>query len=280
MGRGPRIEYSGAIYHVIQRGNNREYIYEQHRWKRALLDEIIKSVDVDQMELFAFVIMGNHYHLALRTGEIPLSKMMHRINSNFGRYYNRDRGRTGSVFEGRYKAYLIQDESYLLSVIRYIHRNPVRAAICPTVDEYIWSSDQAYRGFNYNFVRTDVLLSILGSKTDQAKLEYNRLMGLDDDYVEPIVKYLGTEEFWFQKQPYKSEVKIQRADLSEILQSSGACPEDVQLIKCGCKQKNLMVYKRDFVQRAFASGYSLEEIGKHISISGVAAGKLLRKLES
>lgn len=280
MGRGPRIEYEGAIYHVIQRGNNREYIYEQHRWKRALLDEIAKSVDVDQMELFAFVIMGNHYHLALRTREIPLSKMMHRINSNFGRYYNRDRGRTGSVFEGRYKAYLIQDESYLLSVIRYIHRNPVRAAICPTVDAYAWSSDQAYRGHDYNFVRTDVLLSILGSNANQSKQEYNSLMGLDDDYDEPITRYLGTEEFWSQKQPYKPEPKIQKANLEVILQSSGAHAEDITLIKCGCKQKNLMVYKRDYVQRAFASGYSLEEIGKHIAISGVAAGKLMRKLES
>ncbi len=136
MGRGPRIEYEGAIYHVIQRGTNREYIFAEHRWKKNLLQEIIKSIEVDQMDLFAFVIMGIHYHLALRTAHTPLSKIMHRMNSNFGRYYNRDRSRTGSVFEGRYKAFPIENENYLLSVIRYIHRNPVRAGICSSVDEY------------------------------------------------------------------------------------------------------------------------------------------------
>ncbi|NLV16653.1 MAG: hypothetical protein GXY50_05540, partial [Syntrophomonadaceae bacterium] len=273
-----RIEYEGAIYHVIQRGNNREYIFEEHRWKKNLLQEITKSIEVDQMELFAFVIMGNHYHLALRTDQIPLSKIMHRINSNFSRYYNRDRGRTGSVFEGRYKAFPIENENYLLSVIRYIHRNPVRASICSSIDEYSWSSDQAYRGRDFSFVRTDVLLSILGSNPNQAKLEYNRLMGLEDDYDENAIKYLGTEEFWSQK-TYKPVPKAKKKDLETILLESGADENSIRLIKNGCKQRDLMVYKRDFVQRAFAAGYSMEEIGKHISISGVAVGKILRKLE-
>ncbi len=279
LGRGPRIEYEGAIYHVIQRGTNREYIFDEHRWKKNLLQEIIKSIEVDQMDLFAFVIMGNHYHLAIRTAQTPLSKIMHRINSNFGRYYNQDRGRTGSVFEGRYKAFLIENEKYLLSVIRYIHRNPVRAAICSSVDGYSWSSDQAYRGKDYSFVRTDILLSILGSNREQARLEYNRLMGLDDDYDENEIKYLGTEEFWAQKS-YKPEPKVEKKDLESILLESVADRNSICLIKNGCKQRNVMVYKRDFVQRAFAAGYSMEEIGKYISISGVAVGKILRKLES
>ncbi len=279
LGRGPRIEYEGAIYHVIQRGTNREYIFEEHRWKKNLLQEIIKSIEVDQMDLFAFVIMGNHYHLALRTEKTALSKIMHRINSNFGRYYNRDRGRTGSVFEGRYKAFPIENENYLLSVIRYIHRNPVRAAICSSVDEYSWSSDQAYRGKGFGFVHTDVLLSILASNRDQAKHEYNRLMGLEDDYDENAIKYLGTEEFWSQK-TYKPEPKVEKKDLETLLLESVADANGISLIKKGSKQRALMEYKRDFVQRAFASGYSMEEIGKYIAISGVAVGKILRKLES
>lgn len=279
LGRGPRIEYEGAIYHVIQRGTNREYIFNEHRWKKNLLQEIIKSIEVDEMELFAFVIMGNHYHLALRTEQTPLSKIMHRINSNFGRYYNRDRSRTGSVFEGRYKAFPIENENYLLSVIRYIHRNPVRASICSSVEEYSWSSDQAYRGRGFHFVRTDVLFSILSSNPNRAKLEYNRLMRLKDDYDESAIKYLGSEEFWLQK-TYKPEAKAGKKSLETILLESGADANSIGLIKNGSKQRDLMEYKRDYIQRAFAAGYSMEEIGKHISISGVAVGKILRKLES
>lgn len=279
VGRRPRIEYDGAIYHVIQRGNNREYIFDEHRWKRKILEEIMKSIALDHMELFAFVIMGNHYHLALRTGEPSLSKIMHRINGNFGKYYNRDRVRSGPFFEGRYKAFLIEDESYLLTVIRYIHRNPVRAGICSTVDAYNWSSDQAYRAKDYDFVSTNVLMSILGSRPDQSYFEYNRLMGLDDDYDEHQLKYVGTEEFWSLKQNHKQAEAAIKEDLEIILHKSGATRQEIMLIKSGCKQKELMVYKRSFVQNAVTAGYTMEEIGKHISISGVAVGKLMRKLE-
>lgn len=280
MGRAPRIEYEGAIYHVIQRGNNREYIFDEPRWKKHLLEKIIKSIEVDQMDLFAFVIMNNHYHLALRTNKQPLSKIMHRINGNFGRYYNRDRGRTGPVFESRYKAFPIENESYLLTTIRYIHRNPVRAKICSTVDGYTWSSDRAYRLLDYNFVCTDVLMSLLGTRPDQSILEYNHMMGIEDDFDESTVKYLGSDEFWFAKCPDDVNTfkeKIEKIDLETILTESGANPKQIQLIKAGCKNQDLMFYKRNFAQKAFASGYTMEEIGKHISISGVAVGKLLRK---
>jgi hypothetical protein len=104
-------------------------------------------------------------------------------------------------------------------------------------------------------------------------------MGLDDDYDENAIKYLGTEEFWLQK-TYKPEPKVEKKSLETILFESGANANSMLLIKNGSKQRNLMVYKRDFVQRAFAAGYSMDEIGKHISISGVAVGKILRKLES
>ena len=170
MGRGPRIEYAGAIYHVIQRGNNREYIFEEHRWKKNLLQEIIKSIEVDEMELFAFVIMGNHYHLALRTEQTPLSKIMHRINSNFSRYYNRDRSRTGSVFEGRYKAFPIENENYLLSVIRYIHRNPQNYL------DYDWSSlDYWLDNKHADWMCTQRLNSMTAG-------EYLRFITDDNDY--------------------------------------------------------------------------------------------------
>lgn len=139
MGRKPRVEYAGAIYHVIQRGNNREYIFDTDEDKLFLLKEIERRKASAGFKIYGYVMMGNHYHLILQMGDEPLSNLMHLINSSYGRYYNRKRAHTGHVFEGRYKAIPIQSEQYLLAVIRYVHRNPVLAGICRQVNQYKWS---------------------------------------------------------------------------------------------------------------------------------------------
>lgn len=280
MGRRPRVEYEGAIYHVIQRGNNREHIFANYGCKQFILELIEKSVKVDQVDLFAFVIMNNHYHLALRTGEEPISKIMHRMNSNYGRFYNREMGRSGPVFEGRYKALPIENENYLLTVIRYIHRNPVHAGLCNTIDEYNWSSDRAYQGKQYNFVTTSVLLSILGASPTHANNEYQRLMAIEDDYTEDKLRYVGTESFWSAHNPISTMLLQPKPDLDSLLLDSGASPGEIKLIKAGNRRHSLTKFKYFFVHRAIDLGYSMEEIGKHISVSGVAVGKILNKLES
>jgi len=101
MVRRARVEYQGAIYHVIQWGNNRENVFESPEKKNYLTNLLNKSVLVDGVELYAYVVMNNHYHLALGTSGETLSKVMHRINTGYGMYYNREMKRTGHVFQGR-----------------------------------------------------------------------------------------------------------------------------------------------------------------------------------
>ncbi|MEW6183308.1 MAG: transposase, partial [Bacillota bacterium] len=114
MGRKPRIEYEDAVYHVIQRGNNREHIFEKDHDKQYIVKQIEQSKRGLGFRLFGYVVMGNHYHLLLQTQQKPLNNIMHRINGNYGRYYNLKYRRSGHVFQGRYKAILVQDERYVL----------------------------------------------------------------------------------------------------------------------------------------------------------------------
>jgi len=276
LARGARVEYPGALYHVIQRGNNREHIFERPEDKEYLIDQLRKSVAVDGMELYAYVVMSNHYHLALRTCVEPLRKVMHRINTRYGLYYNRAIERTGHVFEGRYKAITVENERYLISLIRYIHLNPVRAGICSKIQDYLWSSDRFYRKPENDFVETGLLLDIISGGGLKSVQKYNLFMEQDDD--QPI-----TERLTMPKND-KSEGKNQalknfvgRKPLDEILTKTGINHEELELIKRGCRMRRLTAAKEKYAKKAFNEGYSMEEIARHISVSAVAVFKYINR---
>ncbi len=124
-------------------------------------------------KLYGYVLMDNHYHLALQVFGKKLQKIMHQINNKYSKYFNYKYKRVGHVFQGRYKAILVQDERYLLSLVRYMHQNPIKAGMCKTVEEYKWSSDIFYRAGKKGFISTEVLLDMLSSDRKEAiKLNY------------------------------------------------------------------------------------------------------------
>ena len=275
MGRRPRVEYEGALYHVVQRGNNREYIYLTPAHRNFMVEQLANAVEVDGVEVFAYVIMSNHYHLLLRTVSEPLHKVMHRINTRYAKWYNTDRDRSGPVFETRYKAIPIQDERYLLQLVRYIHRNPVRAKMCLHPQEYPWSSDSTYRGnvTGKQFVNNAFILNILAPKYQEALKDYNVLMETTDDENMEDVSFIGDASFALLAQP-KVPVPA-RLPLDEILLGTGISLEEFRLIKSGSRRRSLQPYKKTYAQAAVAQGYTLEEIGSKISVSASAVGKCL-----
>jgi len=275
LGRRPRLEYQGAIYHVIQRGNNREYIFIKPEYKEFIIQQLKKTVRFDGVEMFAYVVMGNHYHLALRTNKEPLSKVMHKVNTNFSRRYNKEQGRTGHVFESRYKAVPIESERYLLSVVRYIHRNPVRAKICASPAEYKWSSDGAYRGRENDFINTELLLDMLGSDYRVALREYAAFMENDDDKDWENMTFIGDESFAMQVEPRQAMQPRKRLD--EILMETGLDMEAFKQVKNGSRKRALAKFKAAYVAKALEHGYTFREIGENICISATAAHKLLQK---
>ena len=102
--------------------------------------------------------MNNHYHIIIQTMDKKLQEIMHQINNKCSKYFNVKYKRVGHVFQGRYKAVLVQDERYLLKLIRYVHQNPVRAGICELVEQHKWSSDKYYRNNMKSFMHTITLV--------------------------------------------------------------------------------------------------------------------------
>lgn len=176
MGRPWREEYRGGIYHVIARGNNKEYIFREDIDKGYFIKQLKQTMEGMNYRVFGYVLMDNHYHLLIQTMDKKLQEIMHQINNRYSKYFNAKYKRVGHVFQGRYKAILVQDERYLIWVLRYIHQNPVQAGICQTVCGYKWSSDIFYSKRVEGFVNANVVLGMLDADRNKAVKKYVELM--------------------------------------------------------------------------------------------------------
>lgn len=279
MGRKPRIEYYGAIYHIIQRGNNRQPIFKDDRDKAYLLEILSETKEIFDFKIFAYAIMDNHYHFLIQTLNIPISKIMHRINTRYAKYYNYKKKRTGPVFEDRYTGILVQDEGYLLTLIRYIHNNPVSAKICSAMDQYKWSSDMFYRINMVNVVNIDELLDMLSLNRTEAIDRYIELMDekfIDNENMKDVYErslIIGTDEF---KRSIEGAKEIEFSDLDRILRQ--VCPgdEEFELIKKGSRKRYLTKYKRRYIELSKEEGYSYDEIGHNIGVTRTAIRNMLK----
>ena len=146
MSRPLRIEFEGAVYHVTSRGNRRESIFLDDADRLALLDVIGRAMERFDAAMLAFCLMGNHYHFVLRTRRANLSQVMRHINGVYTQAFNRRHGKVGHVFQGRFKAILVDSDSYLVSVCRYVELNPVRAGLVDDPSSWRWSSCPAQLG--------------------------------------------------------------------------------------------------------------------------------------
>jgi len=166
--RKPRIEYPGAMYHVFTRGDNKEDIYLADEDRLFYLRNLKKYKDSYSFKLFAYCLMSNHVHLVVKTDETPLSKIMHAINSNYSKYFNKEHAKVGHLFQGRYKATLIKSDAHLLEATRYVHLNPVNASITASPESYSWSSYGSYFGNGYgslfSLVDSEDILSYFGKR--------------------------------------------------------------------------------------------------------------------
>jgi len=146
MARPLRIEYPGALYHITSRGNAKNPIFVDKKDKESFLDILHTVVKKYNLICHAYCLMDNHYHLLIETPEANLSKGIRQLNGVYTQRFNRRHKRTGHVFEGRYKAILVDRDSYLLEVARYIVLNPVRARIVDDPRQYRFSSYPATSG--------------------------------------------------------------------------------------------------------------------------------------
>lgn len=279
MGRKPRVEFQGAIYHVIKRGNNRDYIFRSREDKEEFLKCLETANEEDAFNLLGYVIMDNHYHLIIETKEMPLNKIMQKVNNTYSKNYNKRHNRTDHVFGGRYKSILVNDDKYILTLLRYIHANPVRAKMHQNMADYGWSSDQFYRNNIKKQVYIDKILEMFSENRKIALVEYKDFMEQKEAILKPKDFYeagavIGQEE---QKNDDHLVGCPRKETLDEILRRVVVDEEAFQLIKSGSRQRFLSDDKISYIKTAVEQGYTFKEIGKNIAISATAANKMVIK---
>jgi len=201
VARKPRIHYEGALYHVMVRGNNRSTIFRNEDNKKTYKKIIAKYKKRYRFKLYAYCIMDNHAHLLIEVTDIPLSKIMQGIQQVFTQYYNRRNNTTGHVFEQRYKCLLCDKDAYLLSLIRYIHQNPVRSNLTDALN-YKWSSHREYIGIP-ELADVNFTLSLFDTHKKKAIKRYLAFMdemetkgigsmNKEEDEIEEVINMKGS----------------------------------------------------------------------------------------
>ena len=144
MTRPLRIQYPGAWYHIMNRGRRREDIFSTKEDYIAFIEVLKEAVSLWNINVVAYCLMPNHYHLLIHTPEGNLSRCMRHINGVYTQRYNRINRHDGQLFRGRYKSILLDSDNYLTVLVRYIHRNPLRAGMVARLEDYVWTSHNGY----------------------------------------------------------------------------------------------------------------------------------------
>ena len=292
MPRKPRIEFEGACYHVIMRGNQRQKIFKGTADYEKYRQILTIYRNRYHFSLYAYVFMSNHVHLLLETGETPLSKILQGVNQSYTMYFNRTYKTVGHLFQGRYKAILCDREAYLLGLLKYIHENPVRARIADTVDAYPWSSHPAYAGKSnpLGLAATDQALRMFSENKSRARRKYLEFMrgeetlGKNDVYATVDQRVQGDETFVdavaakaeavIKKEPKKKACSF--AAIGGVIEKRYAVT--LEQLRSSAKSENIMKGRRIFSQTAKRYGYRGREIAEYLrkdpaSITGYVHGE-------
>lgn len=230
MARKPRIHFPGAVYHVIIRGNGGQDIFfaKQDRTKFYLL--LQQGVEKFEHRILAFCLMSNHVHLVIQVAEHPLSRIMQNVSFRYTRYINARKKRIGHLFQGRYKAILVDVDHYLLELVRYIHNNPVRADLAKVADHYAWSSHHTYSGKeSIPWLAVEPVLARFSRDEKRARALYRDfiLHGSDEGHREEFHRgthegrILGDDRFSEDALHNAEEVFNQAVDLRQIISATG-----------------------------------------------------------
>ena len=265
MARPLRLEFAGALYHVTSRGDGREPIFLSDGDRRLFLDVVAAVWDRFNWAVHAYCLMTNHYHLLVETPDANLSKGMRQLNGVFTQRFNQTYNRSGHVFQGRYKAILVQKDDYLLELARYVVLNPVRAQMVRTASEWPWSSYRAMIGEVQppEWLETRAILAAFGDTKSKAIERYAQFVAEGkgqpspwDDLKSQV--FLGSDAF---VEAMRRQVP-QNRDLREVPQA-----------KRRHRAKALSAYAREYVQRddaivaAYRSGgYTLRDIGDYFGL--------------
>jgi len=195
MARPLRIAYPGAYYHVTSRGNEQKEIFKSRRDREKFLEYLTSATQRYGAVIHAYCLMTNHYHLLLETPEANLSQIMRHINGAYTTYFNVKRKRAGHLFQGRFKAILVEADACAAELSRYIHLNPLRAGMAECPEDHPWSSYRSYIGQSPapEWLKTDFILGYFGGQEAEARPRYRRFVEemIARDYESPLQAAIG-----------------------------------------------------------------------------------------
>jgi REP element-mobilizing transposase RayT/DNA-binding CsgD family transcriptional regulator len=279
MARPLRLEFSGALYHITSRGDRCEAIYEDEADRETFLSVLTKVCETYNWVTHAYCLMDNHYHLLIETPDANLSKGMRQLNGVYTQKFNRSHNRVGHVFQGRYKAILVDKDSYLLELARYIVLNPVRAGMVRSAGDWPWSSYRATTGQTKApaFLQTDGVLAGFGRRKREAIEKYKHFVADSRGQASPWQAlrnqvYLGSEQFVENMQALIDGDKT----LTEIpLSQRRSTPQPIN------EYEALSTSRNEAIVRAYGSGgYTLQEIGDYFGLHYSTVSGILRSHKS
>ena len=272
MSRPLRIEFSGAVYHVTSRGNARQKIYREDYDREQFLSTLAHAIGRYHWLCYAYCLLDNHYHLLIETPKANLSLGMRQLNGVYTQGFNRRHHRVGHLFQGRFKGILVQKESHLLELCRYVVLNPVRARMARQAGQWAWSSYRATAGQVPvpGFLVVDWILGQFGRHLHDTQSQYRQFV--EEGSASPWENlrgqiYLGGEDFVVKHQPDRVIQEIPRAHtqahrpaLSELLS--------------GRRDLNRAIH------RAYNRyGYRMQEIARYLGMHYSTVSRWLRRIE-
>ena len=265
MARPLRIEFKNALYHVTSRGDGQEDIYMDDDDRLNYLGVLAEVCERYNWVLQAYCLMSNHYHLLIETPDSNLSKGMRQLNGVYTQRFNRKHQRVGHIFQGRYKAILVEKDAYLLELARYIVLNPVRAQMVRSAKDWPWSSYRATAGLSSTppWLSTEWLLSAFAKRKSVAA-EYFRKF---------VAEGKGQPSIWTE---LKNQIYLGSDDFVERVQRRIVKDKDLSEVPRAQKRavvKPLEYYDQKYrnrdsaIQHAYASGgYSMKAIGDYFGL--------------
>ncbi|MDB2384413.1 transposase [Endozoicomonas sp.] len=279
MSRPLRIQYAGALYHVTSRGNERKAIYRKDADFQLFLDTLTDVCQQFNWTIHSFCLMTNHYHLVVETPDANLSEGMRQLNGVYTVRFNRLYGRVGHLFQGRYKAILVDKAAYLMELSRYVVLNPVRANMVSSPDQWAWSSYGYTTGLYDSpaWLATDATLCHFASNRDDAILKFAQFVAngvgvtLWDNLKQQI--YLGSDDFINEQLSYSAKANVA---LSEIphKQKRKTSPPLSHFFK-STQHRNQAI-----VDAYNSGGYTLAEIADYAGLHYSTISRMVRNKRS
>jgi len=283
MARPLRIEFPGAIYHVTSRGNAKQTIFIDDEDKERFFDMLSMVVERFNWRCHAYCLMENHYHLLIETLHANLSKGMRQLNGVYTQGFNQRYRRIGHLFQGRYKAILVEKDNHLLSLCRYVVLNPMRVGLVKRPEQWRWSSYKATIGLAKRpaFLTVDWILSQFDGRKRVSMEKYRRFVmeGVDKESPWETLRgqiFWGTDEFIQQLRGLLDE----KGNIEEVprLQRYVARPLMSELFK-GKKVKERKAEDKAIYDAYVRYGYTMKEIAEHLGVHYATVSRAIKRLE-